>query len=319
VAELPRSISVEHQLLVRSMMTGTFGSVLANQFAAVAKEVYFPAGKVIYERGGPSDVVFFLLEGRVELARPGTEPWYLGGRAVFGVLDVELDRPRDRTARAVTEVRAMRIAVGDFYDLIEDNMELTPPRIRMLSTGLLELGLSLDPPGAFPEPPRAPVRPSLPALTLMATLPTRDARELNPFERLITLRICPLFERAGTQSLIRLSRASQPRLHAQGETIAAVGSAAESFFVVVSGAVVARRSEPDLEASFGPPHVAGGYAGFGHERWEVQLEASLDGCSLEIRYEDLFDVMEDHFDMVRAVMAHLAAERDRLQRVGAPR
>ena len=312
MAELPRAISVEHQLLVRSMMTGTFGSVLANQFAAVAKEVYFPAGKTIYREGEPSDAVFFLLEGRIELASPHEEPWYLGGRAVFGVLDVELDRPRDRTAKAVTEVRAMRVGAGEFLDLIEDNMELTPPRIRMLSSGLLELGLSLDPPGAFPDAPSVPVRPSM-----MATMPDRDPRELNPFERLITLRICPLFERAGTQSLIRLARAAQPQVHARGRILAEAGEPAESFVVVVSGAVIARREQAGLEATFGAAELAGGYAGFGQERWEVTLEAALDACTLEIRYDDLFDVMEDHFDMVRAVMGYLAAERDRLQRIQA--
>ena len=312
MAEVPRAISVEHQLLVRSMMTGTFGSALANQFAAVAKEVYFPAGKTIYREGETSDAVFFLLEGRVELATPNDEPWYLGGRAVFGVLDVELDRARDRTARAVTDVRAMRIGAGDFLDLMEDNMELTPPRIRMLSGGLLELGLSLDPPGAFADTPSGGARPSM-----MATVPERDARELNPFERLITLRICPLFERAGTQSLIRLSRAAKPRLHGHGESLAVFGETAESFFVVVTGSVTAHRQEPELAATFGPPELAGGYSGFGHERWAVSLEAAVDCCVLEIRYDDLFDVMEDHFDMVRAVMGHLAAERDRLQRVEA--
>lgn len=313
MAEVPRAISVEHQLLVRSMMTGTFGSVLANQFAAVAKEVYFPAGKIIYREGEASDAVFFLLEGRVELATPGHEPWYLGGRAVFGVLDVEVDRPRDRTARAVTEVRAMRVGVGDFHDLMEDNMELTPPRIRMLSEGLLELGLSLDPPGGFPEAPSFPSRPSM-----MATMPDRDPRELNPFERLITLRICPMFERAGTQSLIRLSRAAVPRIHKKGEKLAAFDAPTDIFVVVVTGSVTARRQDPDLQATFGPAEVAGGYAGFGQERWAVELEAAMDCCTLEIRYDDLYDVMEDHFDMVRAVMSYLASERDRLQRIEAP-
>lgn len=313
MAELPRAISVEHQLLVRSMMTGTFGSALANQFAAVAKEVYFPAGKVIYRAGESSDAVFFLLEGRVELATPDDEPWYLGGRAVFGVLDVELDRPRDRTARAVTDVRAMRVGAGEFFDLIEDNMELTPPRIRMLSTGLLDLGLALEPPGGFPEGPSVPARPSM-----MATVVERDARELNPFERLITLRICGLFERAGTQSLIRLSRAAAPRLYAAGGSLAVLGEPAEVFFIVVSGSVRAHRPDPELEATFGPAELAGGYAGFGQECWAVSLEAALDCCVLEIRYDDLFDVMEDHFDMVRAVMGYLAAERDRLQRIRAP-
>jgi CRP-like cAMP-binding protein len=324
MAELPKAISVEHQLLVRSLLAGRFESAVTHQFAAVTKEVFFPAGKIIYAEGARSDSIYFLLEGRIELSTEGEEPWYLGGRAVFGVLDVEIERDRDRTARAVTDVRAMRIDAGDWLDLIEDNFELTPSRIRTIAGGLVRLGMSLDPPGGFDDGPvtvtavaesfAAEERPSL-----MPPSPGQDGRELNPFERLITLRLCPSLARAGTQSLIRLSRAARPRIYAAGERIALQGAVSESFHVVVSGSVLARRDDPALEVSFAAPQLAGGYAGFGQERWEVALLAAVDSCTLEIRYDDLYDVMEDHFDMVRAVMAFLAGERDRLQRRQAPR
>jgi CRP-like cAMP-binding protein len=308
-------VSVEQQLAIRAFTAGSFASVISNQLAAVSTEKFFPAGTVIYRQGERSDHVFTLVEGRVELSAEGTDPWYLEAPAVFGVLDVQLDRDHDRTARAVTDLRVMLISIGDWFDVFEDNFEITPPRIRMMSKGLLDLALSMDPPGGFPDAPMsARERPSM-----MAVLPDSDPRELNPFERLITLRLCPFFERAGTQSLIRLARAAHPTIHRAGAALAVQGTPADSFFIVVCGAVTASRDEPELSAVFSAPQVAGAFAGFGQERWEVSLTATTTTCCLEIRYDDLYDVMEDHFDLVRAIMAHTARERDRLQTMLAPK
>jgi CRP-like cAMP-binding protein len=141
--------------------------------------------------------------------------------------------------------------------------------------------------------------------------------ELHLLERLLTLEASRPFERAGMQPLLRLARAATERRLAEGETLVREGDAAGHCFVVVSGTVTLERA--DLAAPFGPAALVGAYAGFGQALWPGTVRALGAARVLAIRYDDLYDVMEDHFDLVRSVMAFLALERERLQLASPPR
>jgi CRP-like cAMP-binding protein len=47
--------------------------------------------------------------------------------------------------------------------------------------------------------------------------------------------------------------------------------------------------------------------------WPMDVRVTSDARVLEIDLEDLFDVMEEHFDLVRAAIAELSREREELQ------
>ena len=96
------------------------------RIASIAQEVRFPPGKTILEAGKPLDALYVIVEGAVELSRGGAplttarENEVLGAWALF-----EEDDPLPVTARTLEDTRLLRIARGDFYDLLADNSEIT--------------------------------------------------------------------------------------------------------------------------------------------------------------------------------------------------
>ena len=93
----------------------------------------------------------------------------------------------------------------------------------------------------------------------------------------------------------------------------AEGAPAPRLYVVANGLFSGVRNEPKVETKFGVHRLLGGYAGLGQESWPLTMTALEPSHVIAISYEELFDVMEDHFDVVRSVSAFLAAERERLQ------
>lgn len=301
-------VAIEHQLVVRSLMGQAFGGASAARLAGLSREQFFPSGTVIYRAGDPARFVYFILDGRVDLTVEGRDPWTFTDRGVFGILDAELERPHVRTARALSDVRVIALRAEDWQDLVEDTFDFTRRRISRNTADLLRRGLAIRPHAGFEQTKEA-----YRAEERLAPNATRDAAD--PFARLLVLHLTDLFERAGIQSLIRLARGAVERDLTPGETIAEEGEPAAALLVVADGSVTISRREPAISAVFGAGRVVGGYAGLGHERWPVTARAREPSRVLAIRYEELFDVMEDHFDLVRSVMAFLAAERERLQTI----
>ena len=68
--------------------------------AAVAEEVSFEAGEVVYEEESPSQEMFMVLEGRVCLHRGDTEVTSAAANDAFGTWALFDDEPRLVTATA---------------------------------------------------------------------------------------------------------------------------------------------------------------------------------------------------------------------------
>jgi CRP-like cAMP-binding protein len=306
----PEAIPIEHQLAVRGMFGGALTGEPARRIAAASRELLIPAGKVIYRAGERCAHVHFVLSGTVELSAEGEEPWIFEDRSLIGVLDAEQERQYSRTARAMTDVRLVMIRTEDWADIIEDNLELTIESLRTVHERILEMTLALAPGGGFRDAPER--RSMLP----MGPQPKRDP---NPFERLLTLRLCRLFERAGTQTIIRLGRAARHRHVDAGEVFVRQGDAMDALLVVASGGVAFTRGEPALSARFGPADVVGGHVGVGLASWPATATALDPTVLLSIGYDELYDVMEDHFDLVRSLRADMSAQTDRLRHLLGPR
>src|SRR3954447_23713928 len=83
---------------------------------------YFTEGEVLFREGDPSDSVFRLLSGSVDILRElDGDPILLGtvGAGQFiGEMGVVENRPRSATARAVSEIEVEILKPTEFLDQI---------------------------------------------------------------------------------------------------------------------------------------------------------------------------------------------------------
>ncbi len=95
------------------------------RIASIAREVKVPGGKPVMEDGKPLDALFVILDGSVELRRNGSVLHVAGQNEVLGSWALFDPEPMPMEARAVEEIRLLRISRDDFYDLLSDNSEIT--------------------------------------------------------------------------------------------------------------------------------------------------------------------------------------------------
>ncbi len=96
------------------------------RIATVAHEIRLPPEKVVLDPTKPTDALYVVVDGSVELSR-NAEPLatarqndVLGAWALF-----EEDDPMPVAARTLEDVRLLRIGREEFYDLLADNSEIT--------------------------------------------------------------------------------------------------------------------------------------------------------------------------------------------------
>ena len=291
--------AVERELFLRSMTFDRRVSGAWNQLGNAMRDEFFGAGSFLYKEGSPADAIYFIVRGTVELIAPGIEPRELGSRSVVGIIDAQLERPHTRSALAKTDVEALVVSTDDWFEVFEDNFESTRSLILFLAAGLHELTLEL-PNGGFSDPDDAGPMPEPDPLPLV--------------ERVLTLREVRMFERASIQALVSLAPVAVEVRVRKGELLFAPDQIQGEFLVVARGLVELERENPRLVARFGPASVVGGSAALGDAERFYSARALSDSVLLRIREEDFFDVMEDHFDLARSVLAFMAEQRDHVTR-----
>ena len=114
--------------------------------------------------------------------------------------------------------------------------------------------------------------------------------------------------------------AAGTRIHryAKGETILRRGAAGDSMFVIHSGEVSVRVSDPDETgvqqvAQLGPGAVFGEMALLTGERRTADIVALDDVVALEIGKESLEPVLQEHPEFVKAITSQVMQRRDHLQ------
>jgi CRP-like cAMP-binding protein len=289
-----RRTAVEREIFLRSMALGRPPSRDNRQLGEAMREMFFPAGTVIYRAGDPSDNIYFVVRGTISLVKEGTVSRNLDARSVVGILDAIRERPRDRTATAVTDVEALVLRDEDRLEMLEDSFEYTREIILFSAAGLHDLTLELSDLG-FAEPTQS--------------APPPEPDPLPTIERVLTLRDVEAFARASIQALVSLAQvATQIRLRA-GETLFRTGEVTGVFFVVARGCVELERSTPPGSARFGPAAIVGGVPALGDSERLYSARALQDSVLLRFREADFFDVMEDHFELARSVLAFTADQR----------
>jgi CRP-like cAMP-binding protein len=96
-----------------------------SRIASIAREVKYAPDKIIFEPTRPTDALFVVLDGTVELSRNGEVLHTAGQNEVLGTWALFDQEPMPFTAKTVEDTKVLRIGRDDFYDLLSDNVEIT--------------------------------------------------------------------------------------------------------------------------------------------------------------------------------------------------
>ena len=301
-----RSSRIEKELFLRSLQFTRTGratgmGAIAETMAARMRTAVFPAGTTLYRAGEAAQFVYFIKRGLVELRKDGEEPWIFRDREIIGILDVMKDQARGRSAVATTDTVALVVGADDWFEILEDNFDVTRNAISNIARGLHDLSLQLPPTGGFPlpSPDDTDVRP---------------IHSLDTVERIIALRDIPLLVRAGVQSLTDLAASLEERRLAAGDVLFRSGDPSEGFFLVGRGLVEIGCENPTIRAGFGPGEVVGGYGAIALNHQAFDAAARIPSLVYRLGLEEYYDLMEDHFELARALFAQMAVAREDLLR-----
>jgi CRP-like cAMP-binding protein len=303
MADDDRATRVRRELFLRALFPNKPPPAVARQMVQIMRELELNAGDVIYQKGEEANRAYFVCRGEVELAVDGEEPWRFDAGSVVGVLDLNLQRPRSRTARALSDVLLLEVPSDEWLEIFEDNLEFATTVRRGQGAGLHALLQDLSPDGGFaPRPPLTPEE-AIEAEVLEGTM----------VERLVALRACRHFETASVQSLVELARRAQVVRVRRGEAVVRPGGGGAWLYVVIAGLVdIERRLAPAVAATFGPGDLLLGAAAHGGALGDYAVTARSDALVMSMRSADIDDVSEDHFDLVRSLLRGGALDREHL-------
>lgn len=143
--------------------------------------------------------------------------------------------------------------------------------------------------------------------------PELEPVEIGPIERIHALR--SLFGSSGpsTTALAALAAQSEAVRIPQGMQLMREGELSGLVYVVVQGELVAE-ARGKLLGRFGPRNVVGSLAAFARDPRGVNCSAARETIALRVRADDMFEVFEDHFELMQAVMEALARASIELRR-----
>jgi CRP-like cAMP-binding protein len=269
-----------------------------DRLLAMLEAHWVPAQQVLFREGEQPEWLYFMRDGEIRLTKEGAPSWILRGRWVVGALEALGDAPRPRTATAVTDVDAMRAPVAGWLDLLEDSAKLA--RGAVLRAG--EATASLE-----DQVPAMPWRGS--ATWGPGLVPERP---LALVERLALLADVRILSGAGVQSVVDLAAACTERWYEPGETVLARGVDRTELCLVVQGEVDAARAAPEVLRRYGPGDIVCGAASFGAPARAWEAKAWTKARILAFPVVTWFDLMEEHFDVVRSTLGALGARREAL-------
>jgi CRP-like cAMP-binding protein len=270
-----------------------------DRMAALLSEEDVREGQTLYAVGDPPRYIYFLRDGRIRLAREGGGALVYEGRWVIGTFDILLERPRNRTAVALSSFRVLRAPGEGWLELLEDSFEVAQAMVWAFAGNVARLEEAYG--------VRDPV--SHDVILRVMQLPES---KLNLVERLTLLMELPLLRGAGVQTLADLAAVTEEAAFAPGETVLTRGGTGkERLYFVIDGDLEARNG-PDRVSRFGPGTLLLGASAFGEAALPWEVRASEKARLLSFRIEDWVDLMEEHFDMVRSALTTFALSREQI-------
>ena len=119
-----------------------FGDKELQRVAAIAKEVEFPAGKVIAKQGETGVGFHMIVDGEVTVSVEGIEHAKLGPGSYFGEISLIDGGPRSATVTAATDLKTVSVTSWDFNVLLDQFPELSRQLLIQLCRRLREVELS---------------------------------------------------------------------------------------------------------------------------------------------------------------------------------
>jgi CRP-like cAMP-binding protein len=102
-----------------------FGAKELQRVAAIAKEVEFPAGKVIAKQGETGVGFHMIADGEAAVSVDGVEHATLGPGSYFGEISLIDGGPRSATVTAKTDLKTVSLTSWDFNALLDEFPELS--------------------------------------------------------------------------------------------------------------------------------------------------------------------------------------------------
>jgi CRP-like cAMP-binding protein len=103
------------------------------RIAAIASEREYSAGEMVYAINDPSDAIYCVVKGSVQVDGPEQEKVTVSPGSAFGVFDLLSGRLRSMNATAETDTLILAIDGDDFFDLLSNNIGIVRALARFLS------------------------------------------------------------------------------------------------------------------------------------------------------------------------------------------
>ncbi len=276
----------------------TVDAWVIDRLTSILEELDLQAGERLYSTGEAIEFMYFMQDGAVRFRRDDGLSWTLRGRWVIGGFEALGDRPATRTATAITDFRGMRVPAVAWAELLEDSFQLARSAVVNASRALtrLEERVPTGAPMSRRETALMPIPPGT----------------LSLVERLALLLDIRMLRSAGVQALADLAAVSQQISFSAGDAIVERGHAHEQLARIVDGEVLAELESPAMVRHYGPGDMVCSAAILGGVADGWQARATTPTRVLSFPLEALFDLMEEHFDLVRSMLGALGARRELL-------
>jgi CRP-like cAMP-binding protein len=290
---------VERELIVRARILADASPTQIAQLLAHERDVTFAPGQVLVTQGQAPRRFYLVVDGEVDV---DGLPDRFGAGTPIGVTDALLDRPYLRTARATGVVHAIAMDVRDYFDFLEENPDLALTLIGNLAGDVHGHLLALPVPERFLGLPHGPL--------------VTDAAD-SLVERLPVVRHVRPFVRASIQAQVSLADDAQPRRLPAGDILFRAGAPADTVWMIASGTVAvdtvsASGERGPVRLVCGPGDLVEHHAALTSGPRRASAAALTDTLLLGLPREALHDRMEEHFDLVRSILAYLASEQERI-------
>src|SRR5918996_2165572 len=123
---------------------------------------------------------------------------------------------------------------------------------------------------------------------------------LSTIEKVLLLQSVDIFLDTETENLAKIAAIAQEVRFEKGATIFKEGEPSDALYIVVEGTVSIRKGSK--EKLLMKDKEAFGWIGLLEESSRMLTAVALSGTTvLKIEREDLFDLLADHFDIVRGI------------------
>lgn len=254
-------------------------------FAENITEVALPANSLVATAGARLAALHFVVTG--EIATMGDERRTWGPCQVFGGLEVLANREASETAMTTMETTTLQLMASDVMEILDDSLGVMLAALRGLAAANVT---------------RARTR------RRACTLPDgARARSLGLVERLMILRQQPAFSVAPLEALVVLAHTSEDVVMPVGTLVTRAGATETSSFVILQGASAAVDTS-GVAHQLGPGDAIGQLEALAGQPHDETIEVVEPMRALKVDAARVFDIIEDHSDFGRAVLAVLAEE-----------